>query len=300
MLYHGCLHKMKTSLPSLKESLLTTEKAASPADEEAHLAQYQLTLDKDDVDVNDWLGKKIKIEYKGNIFCCHCKRKTSKSYAGGYCYPCFMRLAECDLCIVRPEKCHYEQGTCRDNDWAHAHCMQPHVVYLANSSGLKVGITRRPHVPSRWIDQGAVAALPIMLVANRYQSGMIEVALAQHISDRTNWRKMLKGDIAAIDLYAEREQILQQTNAKINQLLATFKQDGAAVIDHPQLYGIRYPVLTYPTKITSLSLDKTSIVEGIVQGIKGQYLLLDGGVINIRKFTGYEVSIEVNAATKIA
>lgn len=294
MVYQGFLRKMITSLDGIEPSILENSKTfpSSPI-----MAQYKLHLEDQIADVNSWLGREIRIEFQQAIHCVHCDKKTSKSFAQGYCYPCFRRLAECDMCILKPEKCHYEQGTCRDNDWAHAHCMQPHVVYLANSSGLKVGITRLPNVPSRWVDQGAIAALPIIKVNNRYQSGMLEVTLAETMNDKTNWRKMLKGEIEQIDLFEQKQAALDNMHDKLDEVIEKFKFPGVEYIHNPQLYQIKYPVLQYPEKITSLSLDKKDVIEGVLQGIKGQYLILDCGVINIRKFAGYKVKITVTAKT---
>lgn len=117
--------------------------------------QYAFRLDDREVAVNPLIGRPLRLEYLGSIFCTHCGRKTKKSFSQGYCYPCFTRLAQCDSCIVSPEKCHYEQGTCREPEWGERFCMTDHVVYLANSSGVKVGITRASQIPTRWIDQGA-------------------------------------------------------------------------------------------------------------------------------------------------
>ena len=154
---------------------------------------YQLPVGEVLIDLNPLLGQEISLVYSGKIFCIECARKTNKSFNQGYCFPCLRRLAACDTCIVRPELCHYHEGTCREPQWGEAHCMQPHVVYLANSSGLKVGITRKTQVPTRWIDQGAIQALPIVEVDTRLQSGLIETALKSTVNDKTDWRRMLKG-----------------------------------------------------------------------------------------------------------
>ena len=116
---------------------------------------YSLPIGSEQVPLNPYIGKTIRLEYSGQINCIACGRKTKKSFNQGYCFPCMRSLAECDMCIVRPEQCHFDQGTCRDEQWALRHCMQEHIVYLANSSGLKVGITRHTQIPTRWIDQGA-------------------------------------------------------------------------------------------------------------------------------------------------
>src|SRR5690625_4809408 len=160
---------------------------------------YGLRLDDQTLPLNDLMGRHIELNFTGAIFCHHCGRKTNKSFSQGYCYPCFKSLAQCDICIVSPEKCHYSAGTCREPEWGDTHCMIEHVVYLANSSGIKVGITRHSQVPTRWIDQGAVQSLPILRVQTRQQSGLVEAALRQHVSDRTNWRAMLKGNNPILD-----------------------------------------------------------------------------------------------------
>ena len=116
---------------------------------------YYLSLAEEQIPLNQFIGKKIQLNYLGKIYCIQCGRETKKSFQQGFCFPCYRRLLECNLCIIHPEKCGYYQGTCQPGDWAHAHCIQPHVVYLANTSGLKVGITRETQVPTRWIDQGA-------------------------------------------------------------------------------------------------------------------------------------------------
>ena len=239
--------------------------------------------------VNDQLGRLLRLRYTGNIHCVECGRKTNKSFAQGYCYPCFKSLAECDLCIMKPETCHFAQGTCRDEEWAKSHCMQDHYVYLANSSGLKVGITRGTQIPTRWIDQGASQAIAMFRVRNRLHSGLLEVALKKQVSDRTDWRKLLKGLPQEQDMVAARERLIGSVQSDLEAL----KQSNADLVweqldDAP--IQLTYPVDQYPEKIVSLNLDKTPEISGTLMGIKGQYLILDHGVINIRKFAGYEVT----------
>ena len=237
--------------------------------------QYYLPIDKDKIHLNPHVGKKISLEYTGNIFCLECGNKTNKSFNQGYCFPCTQRLASCDMCILRPETCHYHQGTCREPQWGEENCFIPHTIYLANSSGLKVGITRTP--VQRWIDQGAVQAIPILKVANRFESGKVEVFFKQFVADKTNWRKMLKNEVEILDLKAERDRMMENWDGSLD----------AEILDE-DAYSFDYPVLEYPEKIKSLNFDKTPLVEGTLMGIKGQYLLFDTGVINIRKFAGYE------------
>ena len=166
---------------------------------------YSLPLGDQDIPLNAMLQSTVRLHFSGQINCTHCGRYTNKSFSQGYCYPCFQKLAQCDSCIIHPEKCHYDQGTCREPEWGEEFCMQDHIVYLANSSGVKVGITRATQVPTRWIDQGAVQALAIMRVRSRLQCGSLEVLLKQHVSDKTNWRDMLMGCDHHTDLLAEKK-----------------------------------------------------------------------------------------------
>lgn len=247
--------------------------------------QYQLPLDDELIPLNPYIGKKIKLTYQGEIHCVECGRKTKKNYNQGFCYPCFQSLAKCDMCIMKPETCHYHEGTCREPVWGEAHCMNEHYVYLANSSGIKVGITRGTQIPTRWIDQGAGEALPIFKVTNRLLSGKIEMAIKEHVSDRTDWRKMLKGAAEHVDLIAKRDELIKSSEKELNQIEQEFGKSEIEYLDEKQI-TINFPVEHYPEKVKSLNFDKTPEIEGMLQGIKGQYLILDCGVLNIRKFGG--------------
>lgn len=252
---------------------------------------YQLPLGEQRVDVNPLIGQTITLNFNGRIFCTHCQRLTKKSFGQGYCYPCFAKLAQCDSCIVKPELCHYAQGTCREPQWGETHCQIPHIVYLANSSGLKVGITRHTQIPTRWIDQGATQALPILRVKSRLLSGLCEVVIAQYVADKTDWRAMLKGDAQPLNLAERRDELLAKTKDKIS---AICEQHGGDAVEplNEETVSITYPVRHYPLKVASFDFEKTPQVSGKLEGIKGQYLIFDSGVINIRKFTGYEVSLD--------
>ena len=256
--------------------------------EAAEPVRYHLPVGEERVSLNPLIGGPIRLHFTGDIHCIACGRKTKKSFSQGYCFPCTQRLAECDLCIVRPEKCHYDQGTCREPDWGRDHCLQPHYVYLANSSGLKVGITRGTQIPTRWIDQGATQGLPIFKVATRYQAGLIETALKAHVSDRTDWRRMLKGAAEPVDVAAERERLLAAAEADLAPVRERFG-DAIEAVDTEPVTELAYPVDQYPEKVKSLNLDKTPTLEDTLRGIKGQYWILDSGVINIRKYAGYHV-----------
>ena len=259
--------------------------------EHALPVQYQLPLDDHLIDMTSLIGKVVRLEHSGDIHCQHCGRKTSKSFNQGYCFPCFKSLAQCDSCILSPEKCHYDAGTCREPDWADRHCMVDHIVYLANSSGPKVGITRESQVPTRWIDQGATQALPIFRVATRQQSGFVEDLLRQQVPDRTNWRKLLKGEDVSIDLVALRDEIFDHAWPEVVKLQNRFGLQAIEALEDAEMYEFEYPVERYLSKATTHNLDKNPRVEGRLQGIRGQYLLLDTGAINIRKYSAYQVQL---------
>lgn len=260
-----------------------------------NLAQYQLTVGDDLINMNEAIGKQVSVAYQATINCVHCGRKTKKSFSQGYCYPCLTKLAQCDSCIIKPEKCHYDQGTCREPEWGETHCLQSHFVYLSNTGNAKVGITRfvTDGVSSRWIDQGASQAIPILRVQNRLMSGLVETALKSQIADKTNWRKMLQGEPESIDLIALKDTILTNAAPELEALQNQFGLQSLSTIESG-IIDINYPVESYPAKIKSINLDKELGFEGKLQGIKGQYLLLDGDrVINIRKYSGYHLDIEI-------
>ena len=270
MKFEGALHKMQVKL-------------ADPV-------QYQLNLGGSSVNLHEYLGKRLRLTSLQAIHCIHCGRKTSKSFSQGYCYPCFRSLAQCDICIVLPEKCHYDQGTCREPEWGEDYCLQDHYIYLSNTSGVKVGITRHTQLPTRWIDQGAVQALAILKVSKRYYSGLIETVFKQFLNDKTNWRSMLKNDYSEVDLLA----VFQEVWPKVKQQLNDELLDDLTVIAETEAQQeINFPALKYPEKITSFNLDKNPVIEDTLMAIKGQYLIFEQGVINIRKYAGFEVSLEI-------
>ncbi len=247
------------------------------------VVQYQLPIGDEWLDMNALVGSKISLSFTGEVYCVNCGKRTYKSYSQGYCYLCCQKLACCDLCIMKPETCHHHLGTCREPQWGLANCFSPHIIYLANSSGVKIGITRKSNIPDRWIDQGAIMALPILEIDTRLKSGQIEVALKAFVSDKTNWRKMLKNEVETTDLAQMRDILL----AKIEALIAEL---GAKTLDEAVL-KINYPVIEYPHKINALNFDKTPNISGVLKGIKGQYLILDTGVLNIRKFGSYQITL---------
>lgn len=252
-------------------------------------AHYQLVLGQEQLPLNALLEKRIELHFDGQIRCAHCQRLTRSSFGQGYCYPCFTALAQCDACMMSPEKCHYHLGTCREPQWAQRVCFSDHIVYLANSSGLKVGITRATQMPTRWLDQGACQALPIARVASRRLSGLLEDLFRQQVADKTSWQKLLKGDAPFIDLYAARDDLFHRFAQPLLALQHEFGENAIQLLkDEEQRFS--YPVLRYPVKVVSHNFDKEPKVSGRLLGLKGQYLLLDTGVMNLRKFTSYQTS----------
>ena len=263
MNYQGTLSKMQTEL--------------------GNPIQYYLIFENSFLNVNQLLGKEIEIEFQG-YQCLNCK-KAKKIFRQGFCYDCFISSPAVGDWIMKPElsTAHLD---IEDRDLAYEKRVQlrPHIVYLALSSEVKVGVTRDTQVPTRWIDQGAVQAVPIVEVSNRYLAGITEVALKNHFADKTNWRKMLTNDVPNIDLLSERNKAFEWLPNEVKDYFP--KEEIITQLD--------FPVLQYPKKVSSLSLDKTLSFNGKLTGIKGQYLLFeDGTVFNVRTFEGYVVKINL-------
>jgi Protein of unknown function (DUF2797) len=251
---------------------------------------YSLHLDATVIPLNELLGETLVIEFAGRISCRHCGATTQKSYGEGYCYPCFKTLARCDLCVVSPDRCHYAAGTCREPAWGEAFCMQPHLVYLANSAGAKVGITKRENLPARWLDQGATQALAIMYTETRHQAGCVEAALARHVTDRTDWRGLIGKEADSIDLPLYASQLRRAAAHELAALARTFP-NALQWADEELPVSFEYPVLRYGSPARGLALAPDEPVEGVLLGIKGQYLMFDCGVFNVRRHTSYHVTL---------
>lgn len=263
MTYRGVLQKMQTEL-------------TSPI-------QYYLVFEDSFLNVNQLLGKEIEIQFEG-FQCLNCG-KQKKIFRQGFCYDCFMSSPAAGDWIMKPElsTAHLDVED-RDLDYEKRVQLQPHIVYLALSSKVKVGVTRKTQVPTRWIDQGAIQAVPIVEVPNRYLAGITEVALKNHFADKTSWQKMLKNDVLITDLQEERKKTFNWIPKEVQQYFP----------EEAMLYNLEFPVLQYPKKVSTLNLDKTPLYTGKITGIKGQYLLFeDGTVFNIRSNEGYVVKINV-------
>lgn len=231
--------------------------------------------------LNDRIGSEVYLEFKGQIYCKKCSNSTPKSFGEGFCYPCFLSAPEASPCILHPELCEAHLGKGRDLEYEEKHHNQPHYVYLAATDQVKVGVTRTTQMPTRWIDQGAREAIILSETPNRYLAGVIEVALKDSYSDKTNWQNMLR-DIQEneIDLITEKWEILELLPEDLGQY---FTEDDTVL-------KFNYPVLSYPEKVASLTLDKEPHIRGTLTGIRGQYLYFDHYlVLNVRRHTGYEV-----------
>ncbi|MCF8227278.1 MAG: DUF2797 domain-containing protein [Bacteroidales bacterium] len=253
--------------------------------EYAQPIQYYLPLGEEEIGMNELIGREIYMEATGEINCIKCGRKTSRSFAQGYCYPCFISAPETEECVLRPELCRAHEGIARDMEFARSHCLIEHVVYLSLTSDIKVGVTRNTQVPFRWIDQGALLAVALARTPDRHTAGLIEVALKAHIRDRTNWRNMLKNDVnTTADIISVKHDMAKKLPAEYTSY----------IVEDDHITSIEYPVYSHPEKVKSLGFDKLPVIRGTLAGIKGQYLIFsDDHVINIRKFGGYRINFRV-------
>lgn len=246
--------------------------------------RYDLVLDEN-IRVNTLIGKVISMNWNGVITCTACQKNTKKSFGDGFCYTCFISAPEAAECTIRPELCRAHLGEGRNPEWEERNHNTPHIVYLAATDSVKVGVTRITQIPTRWIDQGASSAIRLAETPNRYEAGRLEVALKDFFTDKTNWQRMLKNEIdESIDLVDEKWSLHDQLPADLTQF---FTENDEVIV-------LNYPVLEFPEKVKSLSFDKTAQISGKLMGVKGQYLLFEGGeVLNIRKHTGYFVTLDV-------
>lgn len=245
--------------------------------------QYFLRLGDETIPVNELIGKNVRLQWTGRIICTVCGKKTNKSFGEGMCYNCFSTAPENAECIIRPELCRAHLGEGRDIEWEKRNHLRPHYVYLAKTNAVKVGVTRDDQIPTRWIDQGAHQGIILAELPYRQLAGQMEVALKDYFTDKTNWQKMLKNEPAdGIELLAEKERIKNLLDDELRPYVS----------DNNEIVTLTYPVLEYPTKVTSLSFEKTPLIELPLQGIRGQYFIFaNGQVMNIRSKSGYEVEL---------
>lgn len=264
MAHKGVLRKMRTEI-------------GSPI-------QYFLRLEDEEIHVNEMIGEKLSFKFEG--YQCLCCGEKKKIYRQGHCYDCFYDQPSVGDWVIKPELSTAHLGIeDRDIDYEREMQLKPHVVYLALSSDVKVGVTRKTQVPTRWIDQGANAALAILEVPNRYLAGIAEVALKDHVADKTNWRKMLKNEVPEVDLHKLRDELVQYVPKEAKEYIIE-GEEGRLELE--------FPVLQYPDKLKSLNLSKTPEYSGVLKGIKGQYFIFeDNTVFNVRGNEGTVVSLTI-------
>jgi hypothetical protein len=245
---------------------------------------YFLPVGENEILMNELIGREISMNFTGQINCISCGKQTKTSFSQGFCYNCLQTAPEASESVIRPELSKAHLGIARDMEWAIKHDLIDHNISLAVSGDVKVGVTRYHQIPTRWIDQGASAAIKLATTPNRHIAGVIEVFLKKHFTDKTDWRAMLKNEIAQnINLLEEKEKVYRLLPAELQKY---FEPDN-------EITEIEYPVISFPKNIKSIGFDKTPIIEGILTGIKGQYLIFqDDSVLNIRKHNGYYLEIK--------
>jgi hypothetical protein len=262
------------------EHIINLTKMRSSLDNGA--VSYFIATETSEVALNELLGKQISIRYLNEIHCVSCGAKIKKSYMQGYCYNCYITVPETEECVLNPEKCRAHLGVARNMEYSKTHCLIPHYVYLSLTSDIKVGVTRNTQIPTRWIDQGAEKAIIVARTPNRYTAGIIEVFLKAHFNDKTNWSKMLQGNY-------ERAVNLVDEKARVAGILPGVMK--GLVVPEDEVTELAYPVLTLPETLKSVDLATTPVVEGTLNAIKGQYLIIGNNAINIRRHTGYKVDL---------
>lgn len=263
MQYEGVLRKMRTEI--------------------GHPIQYYMLFEDDFLNVNQVLDKSLTIRFI-KYQCLNCGEDLP-IYRQGFCRKCFFDIPAAGDWIMRPElsSAHLNKED-RNLEYERKVQLQPHIVYLANSSGIKVGVTRKTQVPTRWIDQGAHEAIEIVETPNRYLAGITEVALKEHVGDKTNYRKMLTNDVDDKNLVEWRQKLKTYIPKEaIDYFIASNDETH-----------LEFPVIRYPKKVKSLSLNKTPEYSGVLKGIKGQYFIFeDDTVFNVRGSEGYYVGLNI-------
>ena len=237
--------------------------------------------------VNEWIGQEVRVAFEGVIHCVETGKVIKKTYGEGLSYDAFLKSPLACPSIIRPELSRIHEGIAlRDEVWERANHLAPHVVYLSQTSHIKVGVTRKTNLPSRWVDQGAVAAVVLAEAPYRQLAGEMEVALKEGFSDRTHWRNMLKSttpDAAAL---------LDAKDEALDVLGSTYE---SFFDDDDEVHTLEFPVLHHPEKVTSTKLDKVPVISGKLVGVKGQYWMWeDGRVWNVRAHAGSRVEIVVS------
>lgn len=247
--------------------------------------RYYLASGNGEIFMNDLIGSRVTIEYQHVINCVSCGDVTRRSYMNGHCYKCYTTLPECDEGVFSPEKDMAHLGISRDMEWSKQYSLIEHYVYLAYTGDLKVGVTRYNQIPTRWIDQGAVAAIKFAKTPYRNLAGQIEVEMKKHLSDKTSWKMMLSVSKPNIDLVERKKFFLPMLPDELG-VYASF-DDSVTEIVYPYDYRL--------ATIKAVSLDSFDRISGVLVGIKGQYLIFDNGIaINVRSHSGYKVKFSAD------
>lgn len=275
---------------SLSEKMTVRHQAGEPFHYTTHVGSTE-------VNMNNLRGKHVTLTFTGRIFCIGCGVQTPESHQQGYCAHCASTLAKCDTCRIKPEQCHYAEGTCREPSWGESECLQDHIVYLSYTSDFKVGITREKNLPTRWADQGAAKATPLFRVSQRLYAGLVEQVFGELVSDKTNWRTMLLSDTAPTDaeMEVEVERLCALAQSAVDQLQLRFGE--AAITRLPvHVQSFLYPMGARPMQKMSNphNFDKSSVLSGEFLGLKGQYAFVGLQVVNLRKYAGYEFELFTN------
>lgn len=267
------LRKMRTSLAEEAQYLLPVVDVLEP---------------KGLVYMNSLIGQQVLLKFEQAIHCVETGKKIKKAYGEGMSYDAWISSPWSVESIIRPELSRIHEGIAlRDKEWEEKHHNQPHYLYLSRTSDIKVGVTRTTNVPSRWIDQGAAEAIVVAQTPYRQLAGLMEVALKEVMADKTNWQAMLK------NVFSNTTSLVDKKNEVLEVLGSEYEH---FFFDDDTVTTIKYPVLSYPVKVSSLKLDKTDVFEGKLVGIKGQYLIFEGGVVfNVRSHAGYRVTIQAEA-----
>ena len=250
------------------------------------LPLYEVIEPFEMVSMNQFIGQEISLQFENEINCVVTGKRIKKAYGDGMSYDAFMSSPMASPSIIRPELSRIHEGIAlRDKEWEEKHHLTPHLVYLSLTSEVKVGVTRETNIPYRWIDQGAVEAIILAEVPYRQLAGAIEVALKEYRSDKTNWRKMLKNEYEPTNLLDHKDELIAYLDEDLQQFIS----------DNDEITKIKYPVMSYPIKVTSMKLDKIPLIEKKLKGIKGQYLIFsDDTVFNMRSHSGYKVTLEAS------
>ena len=236
------------------------------------LPLYEVIEPLEMVSMNQFIGQEISLQFENEINCVVTGKRIKKAYGDGMSYDAFMSSPMASPSIIRPELSRIHEGIAlRDKEWEEKHHLTPHLVYLSLTSEVKVGVTRETNIPYRWIDQGAVEAIILAEVPYRQLAGAIEVALKEYRSDKTNWRKMLKNEYEPTNLLDHKDELIAYLDEDLQQFIS----------DNDEITKIKYPVMSYPIKVTSMKLDKIPLIEKKLKGIKGQYLIFSDDTVSI-------------------